>query len=185
MPQAPGAPKAKRKFEFSMMRGAGGAGGGPVFPEDMATHEATMLRIKRLAGRNEFLQRELDAKDKQIIKLKHEVRCLQAAAKEKEAKVGAVLACYPAFNLKSRLQAVAEEEKANIEADGDEEDIEDDDEEEDARAGQQTKRARSTGQVEVAGEQDEIEFQVWMRHVAKVQKEEMERKQRKLIAQLK
>ena len=169
MPPAQAPPKATRKLEFSMSRGAcGGAGGGPLFPEDMATHEGNMLRISRLGDQNKFLHRELAAKEKQIIKLKLQVRLLQTAAKEEKDKIGAMLAGVKAFK-----QIAAEAEIVEVDEDDedeeDEEDEEDDDDIEDEEddeeegsvkrrlsaeggGGQETKRARSTGPSEVAGE---------------------------------
>jgi hypothetical protein len=127
---APGAPKASRALKLSMSRsttsGGGGAGGGPLFPEDEETHEGTMLRIKNLGDKNKFLNRELCAKDKQIINLKLQVRRLQAAAKEEKEKIGAVLAGYKAFK-----EIAAEAEADVVEVDDDEEEAEDEEDDED------------------------------------------------------
>jgi hypothetical protein len=116
---AASAPKASRALKLSMSRsttsGGGGAGGGPLFPEDEDSHEGVMLRIKNLGEKNKFLQRELSAKDKQIINLKLQVRRLQASAKEEKDKIGAVLAGYKAFK-----QIAAEAEADVVEVDEDE-----------------------------------------------------------------
>ena len=127
-----------------------------------------MLRISRLGDQNKFLHRELAAKEKQIIKLKLQVRLLQTAAKEEKDKIGAMLAGVKAFK-----QIAAEAEIVEVDEDDedeeDEEDEEDDDDIEDEEddeeegsvkrrlsaeggGGQETKRARSTGPSEVAGE---------------------------------
>ena len=194
MHPAPGAPKASRKLQFSMSRGGGGAGGGSLFPEDMATHDGNMLRITRLGDQNKYLQRELGAKDKQIIQLKLQVRLLQAAAKEQKDKIGAMLEGVKAFKqieAEAEVVEVDDDDEEDEEDEEDEDEIEDEDDEEEQddevgggvkrqlaaeAGGQQTKRARSTGE----SEQDEIKFQAWVRHASKVQLEEAERKAKQI-----